>query len=276
MYEKIVEFMKQKPPLYTPNIDKFWDDEHISKQMLAYHLNPYNEPASRNHAFIQESVNWISRLANDPKGKYLLDLGCGPGIYAERFNEKGFIVTGIDFSKRSVEYAKASAASNEKQITYLYQDYLEIDYENQFDIITLIYCDFGVLNPENRHTLLCKIKKALRPGGILILDGATDKQYAALVENQTVEYCDGGFWSADPYICIQRYCHYAETCNHLDQYIVISDDTCRCFNIWNQSYDSISLGRELTRAGFKDLHFYDDVCGKSLSDDSNTICVAAR
>ena len=70
--------------------------------------------------------------------------------------------------------------------------------------------------------------------------------------------------------------HYAETCNHLDQYIVISDDTCRCFNIWNQSYDSISLGRELYLAGFKDLHFYDDVCGKSLSDDSNTICVVAR
>lgn len=38
----------------------------------------------------------------------------------------------------------------------IYQNYLDIDYENQYDIVTLIYCDFGVLKQTDREQLLLK------------------------------------------------------------------------------------------------------------------------
>ncbi len=46
------------------------------------------------------------------KTKKLLDLGCGAGIYSELLYDKGFSVTGIDFSKRSIEYAQNHAKRN--------------------------------------------------------------------------------------------------------------------------------------------------------------------
>ena len=40
MYNKIINFLKEQPVLYAESDDAFWDDEHISKYMLASHLDP--------------------------------------------------------------------------------------------------------------------------------------------------------------------------------------------------------------------------------------------
>lgn len=276
MYKKILEYAKEKPPVYTPSSRKFWDDEHISKQMLEAHLDPDFEGASRKHSFIKQSVQWIASLYENKNEKKLLDLGCGPGIYAELFEESGFIVTGMDFSKRSINYAKKNAKSKQKNIEYFYQNYLTMDYENQFDVVTLIYCDFGVLNPKDRLELLCKIKRALKPSGILILDGFTKLQLSVSVEKELMEYCDSGFWNPTPYVCIQRNFHYDKPEVFLEQYLVITEDECNCYNMWNQIFSKDSLTKELQQAGFDRMEFFDDVCGKTFSGDSNTICVVAK
>ena len=74
----------------------------------------------------------------------LLDIGCGPGIYAERFTKEGYQVTGIDFSKRSIDYALESALRQELSITYLFQDYLQMNLKKVFDFGTMIYCDMNL------------------------------------------------------------------------------------------------------------------------------------
>lgn len=276
MYTKIFSFIQDRPLAYAESTQKFWDDEHISKYMLAAHLNPDLESASRQHKFIKSSAEWIAELAMNPQGKNLLDLGCGPGIYAEAFHDIGFHVTGIDFAKRSIEYASQSACRGKKEIHYLYQDYLTIDYENQFDVITLIYCDFGVLPPLARAKLLCKIKKALKPGGMLILDGFTAQQYNDCWETQSVDYSSGAFWNENPYLCIKRNLRYDEIKTYLEQYIIITEASCHCYYLWNKAFDKISFTKELQDAGFTAFNFYDNVCGKTISDDSQTICIIAR
>ena len=70
----------------------------------------------------------------------LFDIGCGPGIYAERFCKQGCQVTGIDFSERSVNYAGSSVLKKGLDITYLYQNYLDMDLHKVFDFATMIWC----------------------------------------------------------------------------------------------------------------------------------------
>lgn len=107
----------------------------------------------------------------------LRDLGCGPGICAELFDDAGYQVTGIDLSNRSIDYANRSAEAKRKAITYSVCNYLSMDYREQFDVATLIYCDFGVLSTADRAALLKKIYTALRPNGRLIFDVFTPWQY---------------------------------------------------------------------------------------------------
>ena len=50
-------------------------------------------------------------------------LGVGPGLYTTRFSEQGAVVTGIDLSKRSLDYARAIAAKSNLHIDYVLKNY---------------------------------------------------------------------------------------------------------------------------------------------------------
>ena len=116
-----------EPVLYAQSGAAFWDDEHISQSMLQAHLAPEFEGASRTWSFMDDSAAWIA-LRMPPKAyPHLLDVGCGPGLYAERFARAGYEVTGVDISGRSLAYAQASAAEAGLAVTYSCQDYLTLD-----------------------------------------------------------------------------------------------------------------------------------------------------
>lgn len=272
MNTKIINYIKQQPPIYFKSSKAFWDDEHISKSMLKAHLNTDTDGASRKLDTIQKSVEWIYHCCQNVQNKKLLDLGCGAGIYSELLYDKGFSVTGIDFSKRSIEYAQNHAKETARKIQYYYQDYLNINYENEFDIVILIYCDFGVLSPQNRTILLTKIKKALKKDGILILDVFNSCYLNSFEILQNIKYEKYGFWSAEPHIIIQRNQYYKKTKNTLEQYIIITENDCECFNIWNQIYSPNTFTEELKLAGFKIIDIYDDVKGTHFTGQSETIC----
>jgi len=140
VFKKIIPFM-QKPELYKESTAKFWNDEHISKGMLEAHLNPEWDAATRNLKFVDKSVDWIASMWSPERYPKLIDLGCGPGIYAERFCNKSYDVTGMDLSERSINYARANAEMKKTNIKYLLQNYLELSFEDEFNIATLIYYD---------------------------------------------------------------------------------------------------------------------------------------
>lgn len=271
MNNKIIDFLKNSPQIYAESDDKFWDDEHISKYMLAAHLDPEGDAATRKKAGIIDSVNWITELCGGTNKK-LLDLGCGPGIYAELLTEKGFEVTGIDFSRRSIDYAMENSQKKNLNIAYYYQNYLDIDYREEFDIVILIYCDFGVLSPENRRILLNKIYQALKPGGRLILDVFHEPYLKSFQEMQNMYYEQNGFWSPKEYVVMQKNQFYKESKNTLESYLVITENECKRYNIWNQIYTADILEKEVTETGFRLLQLFDDVQGKEYTGLADTIC----
>ena len=271
---KLFKYTSGLPKLYAASTAPFWDDEHISKHMLEAHLNPNHDAASRKPDFMQKSADWIAMYCN-ANGKKLLDLGCGAGIYTELFHERGFCVTGVDFSKRSIGYARRNAEERGYAITYLYMDYLNISFDAEFDVATLIYCDFGVLSPESRAVLLQKVYTALKVGGILILDAWNVPYLDSYSTGDSVRYEKSGFWSDDPSVVIERDRYYEATANTLEQYIVVTESGCECYNTWNQIYNSQTLTAELESAGFEVALLCDDVCGTGFTGQLQTLCAVA-
>jgi len=271
MFKELVKYAA-RPELYAHGTKNIWDDDHVSKGMLEAHLNPDLDAATRKHDFVDMSVEWITSIAPPSQYKFLLDLGCGPGLYAERFSKAGYSVTGIDFSKRSIAYAKEQTHVNSSNIEYLYQNYLTIDYIEQFDVITLIYCDYAVLSKEDRNILTKKVYQALKPGGKFILDVFTPVMRRP--ESRSWHYnAKGGYWSEKPYICLESVYQYDdEDLTQLTQYIVITDDSVDCYHIWDHFFTREALLSEAQAAGFNEFEFYGDVAGRAFSDSCETIC----
>lgn len=271
MIAQLRAFLK-KPQLYAPSTGEFWNDPHISKGMLEAHLNPQVDAATRKHEFLDQSVQWITKIAPPPQYESLLDLGCGPGLYAERFYEAGYSVTGVDFSERSIEYAKEQAKSNNSAIEYHYQNYLTIDYTEQFDVITLIYCDYAVMPVEDRLLLLSKVYQALKQNGKFIVDVFTPCMRKN--ESHTWQFCEeGGFWSEGPHICLESVYQYDdEDSTELRQCIVLTDEAINCYNIWDHFFTKEKLLTEIQTAGFNSYVLYGDVAGTVFSNQGETIC----
>ena len=142
MFTQLEEINARPKPFEFYTAAELWADEYISKQMLTFHLNGDVDISSRKFSFIDRSVDWIISRFDIREGRSVVDFGCGPGLYTERLARTNASVTGIDFSKNSIEYARNRAGDEKLNIQYVHQNYLEFDTDEQYDLIMLIFCDF--------------------------------------------------------------------------------------------------------------------------------------
>ena len=265
MFDSLLHMLK-KPAIWQRGIEPLWDDEHISKGMLEAHLNPDWDAASRPHSLIDRSVEWLSSVI--PAGSKVLDIGCGPGLYTKRLSDMGYHVTGMDYSKRSIAYAK----SHDLKTEYIYQNYLELDYIDNFDAVTLIYCDYPALIPDERIILLGKVYKALKPGGIFILDANTDKYFMSISKKKSwALYENGGYWSAEPYICLESTYLYENNTIAVDQYVVITSSGVKEYLNWSSEYSVKKLRDEVFPFEFRVKNVFDNLWGSPYTGEAETL-----
>lgn len=268
--------VNNRPKLYEVSKEKFWDDPYISKGMLKAHLNPDVESATRTKQFVEQSVDWITKVVPPKTHNKVLDLGCGPGIYAELFHQNGYQVTGIDLSKRSIDYAKLSAKEKKYSITYKVDNYVAMECNHQYDLITLIYCDFGVLSTTDRKILLKKIYTMLSPNGYFLFDVFTPQRYIGKSEYRNWNIEENGFWSQEDSLVLESFYRYEKENTFLQQYIVINSQKTSYYNIWEHTFTLEEIKKDLQEAGFKDISYYGDVAGTKLHKDSDTMCLVVR
>jgi SAM-dependent methyltransferase len=270
--------LSAKPPLFAPGEAQFWTDPHIARQMLAAHLDPNSDLASRRPETIQRSVEWLVQALGLKAGDRVLDLGCGPGLYAARLALCGLRVTGVDFSQNSIDYAKTYARQHglAQRIDYGCQDYLQLDEEAAFEAALLIYGDLCPLAPEQRRRLLANVRRALGPGGCFALDVTTPalRRHAGLKKGWYA--AQGGFWKPGPHLVLEQGFAYEQDV-YLDQYVVIeAGGKISVYRNWFQDYTASSIRAELEANGFAVESLWSDLTGSVYTSSSDWIGVIAR
>lgn len=273
-----LEQINQRPKLFEFYTAKeLWTDDHISSQMLSLHLNGDNDLASRKTAFIDRSVDWIIARFKIHKGSSVADFGCGPGLYTERLARIGAAVTGIDFSKKSIEYARAKAEQAKLAIDYLNQDYLEFTTEKRFDLIIMIYCDYCVLNPKQRQVLLEKFKSQLKPNGSILLDVSSVNAFYSKMERATygLNFMDH-FWSSEKYYGFFNSYKYENEKVTLDKYTIIEAGRTREIFNWLQHFDQNSITAELSASGLIMEEILANVAGDVFDPHGDEFAIVAK
>ena len=276
MFHELEKISQRPEPFEFYTAADLWADEHRSKQMLAYHLNTDIDVSSRRGEFIDRSVAWISSRFDVKLGTRIADFGCGPGLYATRLARRDASVTGIDFSKNSIEYARKVAADGRLSIQYVNQNYLEFETEERFDLILMTMCDFCALSPTQRQEVLKKFYRLLEPSGSVLLDvyslsAFEQREEAASYERNQLH----GFWSSEEYYGFLNTFKYDQAKVVLDKYTIVEAERTSVVYNWLQYFSLVSLRREFEEAGLAVQSSYADVAGTPFDETASEFAVVA-
>jgi len=276
MFKELNKINFKPKPFQCYTAKELWTNKHTSKEMLKYHLNENIDISSRKIEFINKSIYWIMKHFRLCEKSDILDIGCGPGLYACRFAERKISVTGIDFSNNSIEYAEKFAKKNKLNINYINQNYLNYTTNKKFDLIIMIMCDFCALSPTQRKLLLAKFKLLLKPKGKILLDVYTLNFYETKNENSNyIKNYLNNFWSPKTYYCFINTFKYDFEKVTLDKYTIIEKTKKRIVYNWLQYYSKESLKKEFLNNGFKILKYYANVAGEKFDQQSNEMAIVA-
>lgn len=100
------------------------------------------------------------------KGQTVLDIGTETGVLPRNMYQYGAEFTAADISENQIETAKRLAAEEQMSIDFFVSPAEDIDLgENIFDVITAFTCFFYF----DHEKLMPKLKKMLKPGGVLLV-----------------------------------------------------------------------------------------------------------
>ena len=280
MFQKMFECLDdsvKKPQRFELGEALFWDDPHISKSMLEAHLNPNVEGASRTTESIEKTIEHFVKSLMIKRGDKVLDLGCGPGLYSSRLCAHGISVTGIDISRRSIDYAQKKAREQGLNIDYICRSFFDIDYDGVFDCVQQIYGELCTFSDETRDHLLGIIHRALKDNGRFVFDVSTRALRMREGAKNKWYFSDGGFWRPNRHVVLEQGFDYPEFDTWLDQYTVIDEDgEVKIYRLWFHDYSLLTISQVLNNNGFELECVWSALDGTEYKDGSDWIAVVAR
>ena len=272
-----IKVLSEKPLVYESGEGCIWTDPYIAGQMLAAHLNPNAEAASRKPEEIEKIIRfWIENKVVQP-GDFLLDLGCGPGLYSEKLAKAGVRVVGIDQSANSIFYAQKRAQQEKLEIEYRWGNFLELDEIEKYDVAVQVYGEYNALSDIDRSIFLCKVYQALKSGGTLLMD-VTTRKLREKVGVKTNWYIDrDGFWRPDRHLVLEKGFDYPEENIWLDQYIIIGEQgDSTVYRVWFKDFTLETLKAEVEAVGFRVDKVWGSLDGEPYDVEGDWIAVALR
>lgn len=203
-------------------------------------------------------LHWVFRELADVEVREILDVACGTGRHAIPLSKKGYTVTGGDRSQAMLAVLEEKVRRASIEIPVIKCDMKDIEFREEFDAIICMYTSFNyLLTDQDIERALAAFHRALRPGGIAILDLMNPIFYIGKFREITVEH------HQEAQLCIQRtFKHTLDEVRSLwyqDEFVVADDgnsvSTCREIHIMRMlTYPEIS--RFIRDAQFVDIKCY--------------------
>lgn len=240
-----------------------WDDPAFSARMLREHLAQTHDAASRRTEKIAAHIAWIERTLLTKPAAQILDLGCGPGLYAQRLAQRGHRVDGIDFSPASIDYARSQAG--DLALTYTHADIRRAEYGKNYDLALLIFGEFNVFCREDVRCILQKIHAALKPGASLLLEPHT-YDFVRQVGHAPATWhsMPSGLFSECPHLYLEEHFWHPGHDTSTARYHIIDaeESTTKTWSASMQAYRDEQYHSLLAECGFADLSIFPSLLGK--------------
>jgi len=121
-------------------------------------------------AQIAAEVDFIEESLGLDKGAMVLDLACGTGRHAIELTRRGYQVVGFDLSLAMLAKAADEAQDRNQRINFVQGDMREMTFDGTFDGVYCWSTSFGFFEEEKNAAVVENVRRALKPGGQVLLD----------------------------------------------------------------------------------------------------------
>lgn len=237
-----------------------WNDPVFSARILKEHLSQDHHLASRKQQAIEAQAAWIHSRYLSGETAAILDLGCGPGLYAELLAGIEHDYLGIDFSPASIEYASQKYA-DDKRFAFVLGDVVEADFGGLHNLAMMLYGEINVFPPANCQRILSKAYDSLTSGGTMILEAQRYETVKGTGESPTTQVeAEAGLFSDSPYVCLtESTWHEAEAISQ-QIFTVRAENTAdsKTYKSTTKAWTDAELQTFLHKAGFSNVTIHDD------------------
>lgn len=140
--------------------------------------------------------------------------------------------TGIDLSRKSVDYARTQAEKEQLDVDYICTDFFDIEYEGP-----LMLC-FRSMGKSARFLMkkgTCSFILSIgyKDNGIFIFDVSTRALRMREGLKNRWYVSEGGFWRPGRHLVLEEGFDYQENDTWLNQYIVVEEnETVKVYRLW--------------------------------------------
>jgi SAM-dependent methyltransferase len=270
----------ERPFPWTTGGNLPWDDPDFSRRMLREHLDESHGAASRQAAERDMQLNWFWDKLNLASEKRLLDVTCGPGLYAVELARRGVHVTGVDFGPASIAYAKELAEGKgvADRCQFIQQDVRLMDFTgSNFDAALFIYGQLAVFTREEAQQLLNQIAQSLRPGGRLVVE-LLNQDRVDKVDSTWWYTDDTGLWGNAPFLHLGERIWHADEQISVERFHILHLETGQLdeVHLCDQTYAVNEMVTMMKKAGFTSVEVYPAWDGLALYDAEEWIVYEAQ
>jgi SAM-dependent methyltransferase len=246
-----------------------WYEEFFGEDYMRFHLDGGQREADRAPA----ECDFIEKTLELAPGARVLDLCCGQGRHAIELAKRGFAVTGADLSEHLLGIARGAAEEAGVEVRWHRCDMRELPWEGEFDAVINMFTAFGYFEAEEENERALKpARRALRPGGRLLLDLPNREVWVQLIPNGQRNWKEVG----DHLVLDEHLWDEAGLRLRVRRIIVASDGSRRAkgFDLREYSHDEI-VGL-LGQAGLEWERTYGDIAMGEFGPESRRMLVVGR
>jgi 2-polyprenyl-6-hydroxyphenyl methylase/3-demethylubiquinone-9 3-methyltransferase len=113
----------------------------------------------------------------------ILDVGCGAGFLANALAKKGYTVTGIDISGKSLEIARKRDLTG--NVIYRQENAYDLTINQEFDVVTAMDFLEHITDPQK---VIQEMSRVLKPGGLFLFHTFNRNWISWLIALKGVEW----------------------------------------------------------------------------------------
>jgi SAM-dependent methyltransferase len=190
----------------------------------------------------EREADTIERVLDVGPGAEILDVPCGGGRLSLALADRGYRVTGVDWSPEFVAHARSCPGSD--RVTWEQRDMRDLPWRRRFDGAFCAGNSFGYLDDEGNAAFLQAVHAALKPGARFVLETPM------VLENLLGHLNDRPWWKVgDVYLLVAN--EYDHTRSRLDiEYTFITNGRVETRRGSHRAYTFRALVELIEAAGF--------------------------